>query len=666
MKKKFPGAVLFIMSAFIASLLFVSLSLYEYNRLYGTIGIICAAVLAVVLMLIYIIFSKNSIRYFTKMNTHLENSAAEYINSLPAPVAILEKSGTIVWFNKAFSEKICPDMNVYGMDFKDCTAVDIKELVSEETVICRINNSVYNIMAEEFPKDEITFVIACFDDETNYYELKRESELSHPNVVIMTIDTYDEIMQNAKESEKAIAAVEIEQLIEKFMSSTNGFVKKISPNTFYAVIERRHLEDKIREKFRILDLAREIKIAGNSLTLSIGVGEGASSLEESEKIARQCLEMALGRGGDQAVLKTENGYRFFGGVSKGVEKMSRAKTRIIANAMQDIILSSNRVFIMGHRFGDLDSIGSACGLAGALRLMDKEAHIVVDRTKNLAVNLIEAVEAQAEQGLFVTPAAALQNITDNDLLIIVDIHNKDFIESRELYEKCQQVIVIDHHRKTVNYIDNAVIFYHEPYASSASEMVTELIQYFRITGDKKLPSYCAEALLSGIMLDTKSFVMRTGARTFEAAAFLKKLGADTVAVKLLFSSSFDSYKHKSEIVASAHIHNRCAIAAAEIVCDDIRIVAPQAADELLNITNVDASFVIYLTNNTANISARSLGAVNVQVIMEKLGGGGHQTMAAAQLSDVSLQEASELLLKAIDSREEELESGQIIEIRKGL
>ena len=666
MKKKFPGAVLFIMSAFIASLLFVSLALYEYNGLYGTIGIICAAVLAVVLMLIYIIFSKNSIRYFTKMNTHLENSAAEYINSLPAPVAILEKSGTIVWFNKAFSEKICPDMNVYGMDFKDCTAVDIKELVSEETVICRINNSVYNIMAEEFPKDEITFVIACFDDETNYYELKRESELSHPNVVIMTIDTYDEIMQNAKESEKAIAAVEIEQLIEKFMSSTNGFVKKISPNTFYAVIERRHLEDKIREKFRILDLAREIKIAGNSLTLSIGVGEGASSLEESEKIARQCLEMALGRGGDQAVLKTENGYRFFGGVSKGVEKMSRAKTRIIANAMQDIILSSNRVFIMGHRFGDLDSIGSACGLAGALKLMGKEAHIVVDRTKNLAVNLIEAVEAQAEQGLFVTPAAALQNVSDNDLLIIVDIHNKDFIESRELYEKCKQVIIIDHHRKTVNYIDNAVIFYHEPYASSASEMVTELIQYFRFSGDEKIPSYCAEALLSGIMLDTKSFVMRTGARTFEAAAFLKKLGADTVAVKLLFSSSFDSYKHKSEIVASAHIHNRCAIAAAEIVCDDIRIVAPQAADELLNITNVDASFVIYLTNNTANISARSLGAVNVQVIMEKLGGGGHQTMAAAQLSDVSLQEASELLLKAIDSREEELESGQIIEIRKGL
>ncbi len=657
MKKKFPGAALLILCAFIASQLFVSLSLFGYNKVYGTIGIVSAAILAIVLILIYVIFSKNSIRYFTKMNNHLENSAAEYINTLPAPIVVIEKSGRIVWFNSTFSEKICPDMDIYGTDFGDCTNVDVKDLIKDGSVVCRINDSVYNIMYEEFPKDDVTFLIAYFRDETSYYKLKKEAEEAHPNVVIMTIDTYDEIMQNAKESEKAIAAVEIEQLIEKFMSSTNGFVKKISPNTFYAVIEHRHLEDKIRGKFKILDMAREIKIAGKySLTLSIGVGKGASSLAESEKIARQCLEMALGRGGDQAVLKTENGYRFFGGVSKGVEKMSRTKTRIIANAMQDIILNSGKVFIMGHRFGDLDSVGAACGLAGALKLMGKDAHIVVDRSKNLAVNLIEAVEAHTEQGLFITPSAALQSMTDNDLLIIVDIHNKDFIESRELYDMSQQVIVIDHHRKTVNYIDNAVIFYHEPYASSASEMVTELIQYFRFTGDEKLPSYCAEALLAGIMLDTKSFIMRTGARTFEAAAFLKKLGADTVAVKLLFSSSFDSYRSKTEIVSSARIHNRCAVATADIKCSDIRIVAPQAADELLNITDVDASFVIYKTNNVANISARSLGAINVQVIMEKLGGGGHQTMAAAQLKDTSLNKAAELLLKAIDSREEELEN----------
>ena len=655
MKKKFPGAALLIIAAIISSQLFVSLSLFEYNNLYGIIGMASAAVLAVVLIILYAIFSKNSIRHITKMNTHLENSAAEYMNTLPAPIAVIGSGGKLVWYNSAFTDKICGGCDVYGMGFEECVKLSIKVLTENGSSICYVNDSIYKVVFKEFSENDITFLITYFQDETKYFNLKKKSEESHPNVVIMTIDTYDEIMQNAKESEKAIASVEIEQLMERFMSSTNGFIKKISPNTFYAVIERRHLKEKIESKFKILDLARNIKIAGKyPLTLSIGIGEGASSLEESEKIARQCLDMALGRGGDQAVVKTDSGYRFFGGVSKGVEKMSRTKTRIIANAMQDVIMDSDKVYIMGHRFGDLDSVGASCGLAGALRLLGKEVRIVADRSKNLAVNLINMVEEHAGQELFVSPAAALQTVTDNDLLIIVDIHNKDFIESRELYDLCRQVVVIDHHRKTINYIDDAVIFHHEPYASSASEMVTEIIQYFRFSVDDKLPSYCAEALLAGIMLDTKNFVMRTGVRTFEAAAFLKKSGADTVTVKLLFSNSFEAYKRKAQIVSSAKIHHNCAVAIADFKSDDIRIVAPQAADELLNITNVDASFVIYKTNNIANISARSLGATNVQVIMEKLGGGGHQTMAAAQLTDKTLAEASELLVEAIDKREEEL------------
>ena len=239
-------------------------------------------------------------------------------------------------------------------------------------------------------------------------------------------------------------------------------------------------------------------------------------------------------------------------------------------------------------------------------------------------------------------------IGPNDILIIVDTHNKDFVESRILYEKANSVVVIDHHRKTVNFIDDAVIFHHEPYASSASELVTEIIQYFNYNSEEKIASCHADALLAGIMLDTKNFVMRTGVRTFEAAAFLKKLGADTVAVKLLFSNSIDSYRRKTQIVASAKIHNHCAIAAADFKSDDIRVVAPQAADELLGITDVDASFVIYKTNNTINISARSLGALNVQVIMEQLGGGGHQTMAATQLEGASIEDAVKALIYAID------------------
>ena len=378
------------------------------------------------------------------------------------------------------------------------------------------------------------------------------------------------------------------------------------------------------------------------------MGQNADSLAESETIARQCLDMALGRGGDQAVLKSENGYRFFGGVSKGVEKRSRAKTRIIANALQDLIENSGKVFIMGHRFGDLDSVGAACGLAGALNLLHKEVFIAVDRTKNLALNLIEYVDEQTKHSLFITPGEAESLITSDDLLIIVDTHNKLYVESRALYEKSKSTVVIDHHRKTVNFIDDAVIFHHEPYASSASEMVTEIIQYFKFENDEKIDSCYAEALLSGIMLDTKNFVMRTGVRTFEAAAYLKKIGADTVAVKLLFSNSIDAYKRKAQIVASARVHGECAIAVADFKSDDIRVVAPQAADELLGISGVGASFVIYKTGSTVNISGRSLGAINVQVIMEQLGGGGHQTMAAAQIENTNVQDAVKALTAVID------------------
>lgn len=651
MKKKFPAVFFTIITVILAEQILVSLSLYNYNKLHGLIGIISSAVLIAVLTIVSIIYSKNFIRHIFKMNNHLENSAAEYMNNLPAPIAVINSEKQFVWYNQEFSDKISYGSDVFGLNFEEYINLEPDSLIANGTSLCHINDSIYNVTCEKFEENELSFFIIYFHDETEYMNLKKKCDESHPNVVILTIDTYDEIMQNAKESEKAQASLEIEQLIEKFMSSTNGFVKKTSSNTFYAVIEKQHLDKKINDKFKILDMARDIKIAGKyPLTFSIGVGLGANSLSESEKIARQCLDMALGRGGDQAVIKSDNGYQFFGGVSKGVEKMSRTKTRVIANAMQDVIMNSDKVFIMGHHHGDLDSVGSSCGLVGAMKLFGKEARIVVDKANNLALPLIEYVESQTDSPLFISPAEAINSADENDLLIIVDTHNENCIESSELYNKMRQVIVIDHHRKAINFIKNAVIFHHEPYASSASEMVTEIIQYFHFSRDDKLPVYHAEALLAGIMLDTKNFVMRTGVRTFEAAAFLKKLGADTVSVKLLFSNSFESYKRRTEIVSTAKIHNNCAIAMTDLQSDDMRIVAPQAADEMLNITGVNASFVIYKTTSTINISARSFGAINVQVIMEILHGGGHQTMAATQLKDITMEEAYEALINAIDQR----------------
>ncbi len=649
MKNKFPAVSLILIVLLIAETAAASLFLGSYDSAMGMICFVSAAVTALLCIAEMFLLSRNTIRHISRMNEHLESSAAEYMNSLPSPVVVTDNEKKIIWYNKAFYEKINSENNPYGMSIENLTNVNYDALIADGVGLCTVNGNTYRVSSEKFDKNDISFHVLCFHDETEYISLKRKIDETHPNVVVITVDNYDEILQNAKESEKSQASVEVEKLIENFMNSTNGFVRKSGSNTFYAVIEKRHLDEIISGKFKILDSARNIKIAGKyPLTFSIGVGQGAESLADSEKIAKQCLDMALGRGGDQAVIKTENGYQFFGGVSKGMEKKSRAKTRIIANALQDIIMNSDKVFLMGHRFGDLDSVGASCGMAGAIKLLGKEVHIAVNRSKNLASNLIDAIEECTDNEFFITPETAVSSINEDDLLIIVDTHNKNCLESPELYSKAKSVVVIDHHRKTANFIDNAVIFHHEPYASSASEMVTEVIQYFNFPLDEKLPRCHADALLSGIMLDTKNFVMRTGVRTFEAAAFLKKLGADTVAVKLLFSGSIDLYRRKSQIVASAEVYSNCAIAEADFESDDIRLAAPQAADELLSITNVYASFVIYRTGNTVNISSRSLGAVNVQVIMEKLGGGGHQTMAATQIENISVEDAKEKLKTAID------------------
>jgi len=653
-KNKFPAALFVVQLLLLADVAVSAVLLHKYNDWLGVVCLVPAVLLIILGLIVYAVFTKNSFRHISKMNKHLENSAAEYMNTLPAPVAVIDENKNFVWFNQIFTEKISLGQDVYGLDFEGFVSIDINNLLSEGFAVCHINGCIYKISAEKYDKMNMSFHVLYFQDQTDYYTVKKKSDDSHQNVVIITIDNYDEIMQNAKESVKSQTSLETEKIIENFMLSTKGLVKKTSSNTFYAIIENCNMKKVIDEKFKILDEARSIKISDNyPITFSIGVGLGADSLQESEKIAKQCIDMALGRGGDQAVIKTENGYRFFGGVSKGIEKRSHAKTRVIANALQDIIRDSGKVFIMGHRFGDLDSVGASCGMAGAIRLLGKKAFVAVDRSKNLASHLISEIEDKTDDQLFITPGEAESYIEDRDLLIIVDTHNKDFLESRSLYDRAKNIVVIDHHRKTVNFIDDAVIFHHEPYASSASEMVTEIIQYFRFDTDQRFPNCYADALLSGIMLDTKNFVMRTGVRTFEAAAYLKKLGADTVAVKLLFSNSIDSYKRRSQIVSTAKIHRNCAIAAADFKSDDLRLVAPQAADELLSITGVDASFVLYKTGGTLNISARSLGAVNVQVIMEELGGGGHQTMAATQIEGSTVQEAVKSLIRAIDARLED-------------
>lgn len=593
--------------------------------------------------------TRKTFQYYARIDDELESKMHMSVHSFPMSAVIIDSAGRIVWTNGKFTEEF-PDCCEYGMELSNITDIPPADFFTDDGITVRYKDSVYKVFAripDENEAKELTLLF--FKNITDITALETEKKLSQPVVILFMVDGYEELISGCLESEKAHVSVQIDKLLEDFAGQTTGVLRKNASDRFIAVIEERHLQEILRNKVEILDKAREIFVNDRlNVTMSIGIGRTGKTLKESEQFARQALEMALGRGGDQAAVKTDNGFEFYGGVSKGVERHTKVKTRIIANSLLELVDNADKIFIMGHRYSDLDSVGSSVGLTCAIRNLGKSAWAVCDYSTSLAKVLIDRFpHVDGEEPLFTEPADAMEELTDNSLLIICDTHNPLIIESKELYEKAKKIVVIDHHRKMVNYIDNAVIFHHEPYASSASEMVTELIQYFGEAG--KLRAVQAECLLAGIMLDTKNFVMKTGVRTFEAAAVLRKMGADTITVKKMFSSSIDSYKRKTQIVAEAEIYRKCAIAPCDFYADDLRIVAPQAADELLTIKNVDASFVLFKTmSNEISISARSMGNLNVQLIMEALGGGGHQTMAGAQLKDVTVNEVLDTLKKSID------------------
>lgn len=586
----------------------------------------------------------------TAFCTGIESAGMAALETMTAPILLAARSGEIYWCNQMFRQRFVSGRMVIGRTVQDVIHLNLTALDQNRDLLMEYNGLSYRVHAESTIQNQQEIIAVQFLEVTDILRLQNENTNSRPCVLLLVIDSYDDLLQYARESEKAQVSAEVERVLDRFMQGTDGVIRKIENDLFYAVMESRHLHEIMNNRFSVLDDARQIRVNDRMhITFSIGVGDGASSLAESEKFAQQSLDMALGRGGDQAAVKTENGFCFFGGASKGVEKKSKTKIRSIALAMQELIENSDQVFLMGHRFGDLDCIGAGCGLAGAVRLMQKPAYVVVNRQNCLAEPLIRRMEQCSDGPVFLEPADAMNRMMENSLLIVVDTHNKDILESVELYRAARYVIVIDHHRKNVNFIENAVIFHHEPYASSASEMVTEILQYFRL--DTEISAAYADALLSGIMLDTKNFVMRTGVRTFEAAAYLRKIGADTVQVKTLFSNTISDYSMRSQIVSHAELFRNNAISVVKLTVPDVRIIASQAADELLSIQGVEASFVLYLDEKGISISARSMGSVNVQVIMEQLGGGGHQTMAAAQLPGYTLQEAKEQLLVLLETME---------------
>ncbi len=594
--------------------------------------------------------TRRNFQYSALISEEIRSENKMSLYSLPMSVVIIDSQRKIIWFNKGFAKDFSHEA-FYGNSFDLISELPFECFTVEEGIQIQHAGRYYRAYANQpVEEHESDIFLIYLRDITDYVDIIQEKKLSHPVVMLIMIDSFEELFNSSLESETAHVTVQIDRLLEDFIAETTGILRKSSRDRFWAVVEERHIAKLIEGKVKLLDKAREIQVNDRmNVTLSIGIGRTASTIAESESFAKQALEMAQGRGGDQAAIKTVTGFEFYGGVSKGIERSTKVKARIIANQLIQLVESSDRVYIMGHKFSDLDSVGSSVGLACAIRNLGHKADVVVNSLASLSTQLISRLnQPDSPDSLFLSPDNAVESITDNSLLIIMDTHNSAMLESGELHSKAKQVVIIDHHRKTVNYIDNSLIFYHEPYASSASEMVTEILGYFGEAG--KITALQAEALLAGIMLDTKNFTIKTGVRTFEAAAFLRKLGADTVNVKGLFANSIENYRQKVALVSNAEIYKRCAVATTTMFSPDMRLIAPQAADELLNIENVDASFVYYRNaGDEIYVSARSLGALNVQLVMEYLGGGGHQTMAAAQLKSISLEDAEKRVKEAIDN-----------------
>lgn len=610
----------------------------------GTLMLISSIIVLVLLLLEYFFLAGSMKKYIAKSAAELNQTEKESLLNFPAPAVIIDSDNSVVWYNKLFGKKVVKGTEPYGMEITELFEIDMNAIFGQDgDTVCK-DGRFYTVKAIHTDHGGDMSML-YFDDNTEFVELDYEKRMSRQSVIIIMIDYYEEIMSNIRESEKAHVLVSIEQLIENFIEGTTGISRRSGSDRFFVILEERYLQPIIEKRFEILEQAKKIRVGDRtSITLSIGVGHDAENLAQSEIYAKKALDMCLGRGGDQAAVRSADGYEFYGGQSKGMSKNTRVKSRMVANALIEIINVYERVLVMGHQWGDLDSIGSAVGICEAAKSLGKESYVAVNRDKNLALTLIDHIEQSSIKAFFISPDEAMSKLDEQTLLIITDTHNPALADSKELLQKARNRVVIDHHRLIVKPIDGTELFYHEPSASSACEMVAELLEYFP---DFSPSTAVAEALLAGIMLDTKNFVMNTGVRTFEAAAFLRRRGADTIAVKKLFANSLNTYRGKAAIVNSTEIYHKCAIAAADEDCDNIRVASSKAADEMLEISGVNASFVIYKQGSGTNISARSLGGYNVQLIMEALGGGGHHTMAACQL-ECGEEEARSKLITAID------------------
>jgi c-di-AMP phosphodiesterase-like protein len=464
---------------------------------------------------------------------------------------------------------------------------------------------------------------------------------------IIVIDNYDDVMQSTPVADKPMLTAAIEDTLNKLSQNANGIIKKYEKDRFLLYIQKSYLDKLIEDNFSFAENFKTI-LSGNKVapTLSVGIGTDGDSLAQNDNYAYSALDMALGRGGDQVVIKDNEQYRFYGGKTKELEKRTRVKARVVSQAIREMITESEQIIIMGHKYADVDVLGSALGLYSIITSLGKNAKILIDTYNQTVERFIEKYSDGFED-VFVSKAYANEFITPDTLLFVVDTQKHSLVEEPALLEVSNKIIVIDHHRKSTDFIQNALLTYHEPYASSASELITEILQYI---DDVKLGKAEAEAMYAGIFMDTKNFTFKTGVRTFEAASYLKRMGVDTIEVKKLFQVDLNAFVKKWAIIENASTYKgKVAIATCVKNDNDMQTIVAQAADELLNVSNITSSFVVCDMGDKIIISARSFGDINVQVITEKLGGGGHMTIAGAQIEGSTTEEVVDNLKSIIDN-----------------
>ncbi len=598
------------------------------------------------------------LEYIESVTDSMDSAAKDTLVNFPMPVVIFNPSNDLIlWSNSKFLEATKGREHFFEVSITDVVpGFSTKWLAEGKTEypgFVDVGDKKFKVFGSIVRTERETgsrefLATTYWVDMTEYSDIYNEYMDSRPVAAIIMLDNYDELLKNATEKEKSTILASIDEKLNAWCAGSGGHLVKYDRDRYMFIFEECCLQGFIDDKFSVLDSVREIAgPSGVHATLSIGIGRDGKSFEETFRFAALSLEMSLSRGGDQVVIKNRYNFEFYGGQSAELEKRTKVKSRVMANAFGELVSDASIVLIMGHKYADLDSVGSAVGVCCIARNRGKKAYIVINAEKNSSKQLISRMMLLPEYSdVFISPQDAILMADSKTLLVVVDTNRPEQVESDALLLSCNRIAVVDHHRRAATYIQNAGLNFHEPYASSASELVTEMIQY--LVDQSAMLRFEAEALLAGIVLDTKSFSIRTGSRTFDAAAFLRRAGADTTEVKKLLQSDLQSALSRYSLISSATVYREgIAIAVSDTPMD--RIVVAQAADELLNISGIQASFVLSPDGDSIGISARSIGDINVQVILEKLGGGGNKSTAGAQIQNATTDEVLERLTAAIDS-----------------